>query len=953
MSNGNGETVTITVDGQEFEVPADELLIKVAQDQGVYIPRFCWHERMKPVGMCRMCLVHVEGMRGLPPACTTRVQDGMEVVTQSPEVHKAQEGVLEFLLINHPLDCPVCDRGGECPLQDHTLSFGPGESRFVEEKRHFPKPIPISDVVDLDRERCIQCGRCTRFAEEIAGDPLIDFVERGSDMQVLTFPDEPFRSYFSGNTVQICPVGALLARPYRFRARPWDLETVETSCTACSVQCRGALQSSANRVVRLLGVDSEPVNHGWLCDKGRYAIEYAQSPDRVSQPQVKKAGEFASASWPEALDAVSDALGTAVADHGPESVALIGGARGTNEDAYAWTRLMKGVLGSDNVDCQLGDGLPGDLVVGVPPAGIADCDTAKAVVLFAPDIKEELPVLYLRLRRAATELGVPLIDLAPRDHGLSRYASATVRPAPGEGGAVAEQLLAATRGELPKGDVGGAIAEAARLLDGRGHVVVVMGRPSLAEPASATMRATAALGDLPDVRFLSALRRGNVHGALDMGMAPGLLPGRVTLDAGRDWFGHHWGTTPTRRGLDTEHILRAAVKGEIRSLVLLGSDPLADFPDPDLAKQALDNVPFIVSVGSFAQGASRRAHAVLPTAMWGEKDGSATNLEGRVTRLARKVTATGTSMDDWRIAGELAARVDAAFDLETVYEVQAEIARLAPAYEEATPQHLLFARDGVAVPPGREELVLGRPGHAITPLADAEVGMAGGQEQQVLIQGRIIPPEEQHDAHVEAPDSAAAAAAEARIEGEGEPGAADAADVEILAGAGTGDETGDDTVEESEGDDASERASEEVEEPADAAEPAAEAPAPARPAFVEWDRAFTTPEVPQQDSYALRLVAGRRLYDDGLMVQQSPPTAELAEEAVLHVSPWNFESLGVSEGDKVKVSSSRGSVVLPITNDPGTPKGVAFLAFNQPGHAARDLIDVDRPVTDVQVETVS
>ncbi len=282
------DVVTVTIDGKEVQAPRGELLIKVAQEHGSYIPRFCWHERMKPVGMCRMCLVEVEGMRGMQISCATPVTDGMVVNTQSPNVKAVQDGVLEFLLINHPLDCPVCDRGGECPLQDQTLAFGPGESRFVEEKRHFEKPVPISDLVLLDRERCIQCGRCTRFAAEIAGDPLIDFGERGANTQVITYPDEPFSSYFSGNTVQICPVGALTASAYRFRARPWDLQTVETSCTTCAVGCRGALQSTSNRIVRLLGVDSEPVNQGWLCDKGRYGYEWVHSEDRVRAPMVRK-----------------------------------------------------------------------------------------------------------------------------------------------------------------------------------------------------------------------------------------------------------------------------------------------------------------------------------------------------------------------------------------------------------------------------------------------------------------------------------------------------------------------------------------------------------------------------------------------------------------------------------------------------------------------------------------
>jgi len=900
---GEQNLVTLTVDGKEFQAPAGELLIKAAQDQGVYIPRFCWHERMKPVGMCRMCLVQVDGVRGLPPACTTRVTDGMVVQTESQEVRKAQEGVLEFLLINHPLDCPVCDRGGECPLQDHTLAFGPGESRFVEEKRHFAKPIAISDLVDLDRERCIQCGRCTRFADEIAGDPLIDFVERGGHMQVLTFPDEPFLSYFSGNTVQICPVGALTANPYRFRARPWDLETVETSCQLCAVGCRGALQSSTNVMVRLLGVDSSPVNHGWLCDKGRFAFEYVHSAERATSPAIqKRKGEFVDVSWPEALDAAADGLTEAVSTHGPESVALLGGARGTNEDAYLWARLMKGVLGSDNVDCQVGDGLPAEAVLGLPQARIDDCDTARAIVLMAPDLKEELPVLYLRLRRAAVELGVPIIDVAPRDHGLSPYATAKVRYRPGEEGGVCEQLLAAIQGKAPKGDSDGQIAQAANILAGKVNTVVVAGRPSLAESSEAPARALAALAGLPGTRVLSALRRGNVHGALDMGLAPGVLPGRVSLDEGRGWFAAHWGAVPLQRGRSTEGILRAAVVGDIKALVILGSNPAVDFPDRDLARQALESVPFVVAVGSFVTESSKHAKVVLPTALWGEKDGTTTNIEGRVMRLARKVTPAGTSMEDWRIAVELAARFDVDLDLESVYEVQAHIARVAPAYVQATPQTLLFARDGVVVPPGREEPVMGRPGHPITPWADAEPGLAGLQETQVIIQGRVIPPEDQHDAEASVPDVDAAVEAESAAEDEASPAVA-------VGG-----------------------------------EP---------PALLVWDRSFERLEIPPQDSYALRLVSGRRLYDNGLAVTQSAPTAELADEAVLLVNPWNFESFGVAEGERVKITSSRGSVVLPVRSDAGTPKGVAYLPFNQPGSTAADLIDASSPVTDIQVETLT
>jgi NADH-quinone oxidoreductase subunit G len=436
------DTFTVTVDGTSFEAKPGELLIAAAERTGTYIPRFCWHPRMKPVGMCRMCLVEVEGPRGkaLQPSCMLPVTDGMVVDTQSPVVKKAQDGVLEFLLINHPLDCPVCDRGGECPLQDQTLTFGPGESRFVEEKRHFEKPIPISDLVYLDRERCIQCARCTRFADEVAGDPLIQFVERGNQMQVLTFPDDPFNSYFSGNTVQLCPVGALLARPYRFRARPWDLDQTESTCTSCSVGCRVLVQSSQDRIVRKLGIDSEPVNHGWLCDKGRFDYEGFGSDERLGAPLVRKADELVEASWGEALAAATTGLKQVLDRSGPGAVAVLGGARLTNEDAYAWSKLARTVLGTDNVDAQLGDGLPADAVLGLPRATIDETASAKAIVLLAPDLKEELPVLYLRLREAAVDKGVPLIELTPRATGLTRHAALSLAYRPGQAAALARAI---------------------------------------------------------------------------------------------------------------------------------------------------------------------------------------------------------------------------------------------------------------------------------------------------------------------------------------------------------------------------------------------------------------------------------------------------------------------------------------------------------------------------------
>jgi NADH-quinone oxidoreductase subunit G len=917
--------VNVTIDGRQVEAEAGDLVIKVAQDHGVYIPRFCWHERMKPVGMCRMCLVEIEGQRGLPPACTATVADGMVVTTTSPAVKKAQEGVLEFLLINHPLDCPVCDRGGECPLQDLTFGYGPGESRFVEEKRHFAKPLPISDLVLLDRERCILCARCTRFADEVAGDPLITFVERGGDMQVLTFPDEPFTSYFSGNTVQICPVGALLAAPYRFRARPWDLSSVESSCQACAVGCRAALQSSSNRLVRALGVDSEAVNHGWLCDKGRFGFDFVHAEGRWTEPMVRDAsGQLVEAAWPDALDAAAAGLGQALAAGGPESVAVLGGARGTNEDAYAWARLAKGVLRTDNVDCQLGDGLPAEIVAGLPRATLADCDTARAIVLLAPDPREELPVAFLRLRRAVVDLGVPLIELTAAPTGLTRHARVSLHPAPGEVAVMARRLAEAVATGTGSGDL--RLDSAAHLLaggegqpggsgvspgggpggsgvspGGGGHIVVVLGRPNLAEPAAPTVAAATALAHLPGVRFLSALRRGNVHGALDAGLAPGVLPGRVGLDAGRSWFEAAWGGVPAARGLDAEGILRAAADGRIGALVLLGADPVSDFPEADLARRAVERVAFVVAVDAYPTASSRPADVVLPVAIFGEKRGSSTNLEGRLLRLARKVTPPGTAMEDWRVAAELAVRLGSDFDLEAVDEVTDEIAALAPSHGGADAALLRRALDGVVVPVGdREAPALDQPAHAISPIADPEPANVGGPVEALSTTGIAA-------AGAGLVASPVAEAAMATISSR-TPRRPSGSPPPTLRWEPGGNE----------------------------AEPAV----PSGPGFGVS---------PLANTGGLRLVAFRRLYDAGVAVSRSGALAQLAAAPAVGVAPEEADHLGLAEGDQVTVSSPRGTVTLPLRVDPGLARGIATVPFNPAGPGAGELIDVSA-VTEVRLE---
>jgi len=699
------DALILTVNGKEIEAKPGELVIDAAERNGIYIPRFCYHPRMESVGMCRMCVVEIDTGRGpaLQPACMIPVAPDMVVDTESEVTKKAQDGVLEFLLINHPLDCPVCDKGGECPLQDQTLSYGPGESRFVEEKRHFEKPIMISDLVALDRERCILCDRCTRFASDVAGDTLIHFQDRGNQTQVNTFPDHPFASYFSGNTVQICPVGALTATPYRFKARPWDLDQVESTCTTCSVGCRTLVQSSRNEILRYQGVDVDPVNWGWLCDKGRFGFGSVNSTERLNRPLARQGGALTEVPWGVALSTAAAAIKAA----SPDKVAVLGGSRLTNESAYAWAKLAKGVIGTDHVDAQLGDGLPAEVVLGLPRATIDQvCAPGGTVLLLAPDLKEELPVLFLRLRHAVVRDGAKVVELAPRRTSSSELATTTLLHRPGAAGEVVRALLAGSATQEVGGVEPAAIAAAGALL-AAGPVTVVLGRANVAESADGTVAAAAAIHAAhPTIRFLSALRRGNVHGALDMGLAPGLLPGRTSLADGGSWFRQRgWGSVPAQRGLDATGILEAAAAGKIDVLVLLGADPLADFPDTDLATRGVAGARTVIAVDRFLTPSVQQADVVLAAAGPAEVDGTTTNIEGRVSTVSRKITPPGTARDDWMLAAELSRLLGTDLRLESARQILEEISTIAPSHAGITTE-VIYAhgsRDGVLVGAAADE----------------------------------------------------------------------------------------------------------------------------------------------------------------------------------------------------------------------------------------------------------
>jgi NADH-quinone oxidoreductase subunit G len=900
------DTVNLTINGKPVTAKPGELVIEAAERTGTYIPRFCYHPRMESVGMCRMCIVDIDTGRGpaLQPACMIPVAPDMVVDTESDATKKAQDGVLEFLLINHPLDCPVCDKGGECPLQDQTLSHGPGESRFVEEKRHFAKPIWISDLVALDRERCILCDRCTRFSRDVAGDTLIHFMDRGNSTQVNTFPDHPFASYFSGNTVQICPVGALTATPYRFKARPWDLDEVESTCTTCAVGCRIAVQSSRNSLVRYMGVDIDPVNWGWLCDKGRFAFEAVNSAERLGRPLVRDGSGLVETSWGAALAQVARAL------HGadPQRVAVLGGARLTNEDAYAWAKLAKGILGTDNVDSQLADGLPPEVVLGLPQATIDQaCAPGGTVLLLAPDVKEELPVLFLRLRHAVVNDGVTIVEVSPQRTSMSELATTTLLHRPGAEGELVAALLAGSSDREVAGVEPAAVAQAAALL-AKGPVTVILGRTNVADDGSGVVAAAAAIHAAhPEVRFLSALRRANVHGALDMGLAPGLLPGRTTLAQGADWFRDSgWPAVPAARGLDATGILQAAAAGKIDVLLLVGSDPLSDFPDTTLATKAIAGARTVVAVEQFLTAGAQQADVVLPAAGFAEVDGTTTNLEGRVSTVAQKVTPPGTARSDWMIAAELAQLLGADLGLTAVADIWKEIEALAPSHAGLTWDllHSDAGRDGIVVP-------------LPSPAAPSS--------------GDLTEAAQQHAMTTEGGEAAVDAEAADTDAGE-QAAAADAASAQSAAAAE--EAATDDTASTDLGD--------EVPTPPAAA-------GPARPELLAYSEPPSV-AAPAPDAYSLRLVATRKLYDHGTATQHSPSLIGLAPDNALRLHPYDFDRLGIEAGATVTITAPTGAIKLPAGPDAGVPRGSAALLLNQDGPVVGTLIDATAAVTDVRVE---
>ncbi|MDA3021667.1 MAG: NADH-quinone oxidoreductase subunit G [Actinomycetota bacterium] len=655
------QLVTIVVDGVAIQIPKGTLVIRAAELLGIEIPRFCDHPLLEPVAACRMCLVDIEGVPKPQPACAQVVSDGMQVRTQltSPIARDAQEGVMEFLLLNHPLDCPVCDKGGECPLQNQAMSAGRPESRFEGEKRTFPKPINVSAQILLDRERCVSCARCTRFAEQIAGDPMLELLERGVRQQVGTAADQPFDSYFSGNTVQICPVGALTSAAYRFRSRPFDLVSVPTTCEHCASGCSLRTDHRRGTVTRRLAWDEPAVNEEWNCDKGRFAFTY-QELGRVETPLIREDGQLRVASWPEALDFAARGL-AAASSHG----VLVGG-RSTIEDAYAYARFARVALKTDNIDFRVRDSSDEEAqFLRSSVAGTAvrttyeTLEKAPVVVLIAFEPEDESPIVFLRLRKAARG-GTRIYSVgAAATRGLAKMRGTLIPAKPGAEAAVLAELAEHVRVDLST--PGAVIMVGERIAGVEGGATAVL------ELARAT---GAALTWVP--------RRAGERGALDAGALAGLLPGGrpLTDDSARGAVAAAWGvdSLPATVGLAGTALLTAARDGAIGALITAGVE-LADLPDQILGRTAIEAVGFVVALENHHSAVTELADVVFPVAVVTEKSGTFINWEGRPRPFAQAFK-DALVMSDAVVLGMLASAMNIVVGASDVAGIRRELGAL-------------------------------------------------------------------------------------------------------------------------------------------------------------------------------------------------------------------------------------------------------------------------------------
>ena len=633
MPRPTEKPIQLTIDGREIHAVEGAMLVDAAKQGDVEIPYFCYEPKLgNPVGACRMCLVEIEGIPKLQTSCSTPVKDGMVVHTQTDRVRHAQNAVVEFLLVNHPLDCPVCDKGGECPLQDITFGWGLGRSRMIEPKRHFEKPLALSPLVAIDRERCILCYRCVRFSQEVSEDYQLIFAERGAHSFVATHDGHPYVAPFSGNIIELCPVGALTSQPYRFRARPWDIEGAGGICTLCPSQCNVTFTVRDEKVLRVLARDHPLVDDGWLCDKGRFAYQAIHVDERITQPLVRDGGELRPVSWERALQT---AVG--LAKH-PGRVGTLVGGGATNEEGFLLARLHREALGSADIDCRAGGELPPDLAraLAAPAlqATVPDLEFAHTVLLVGCEPIDDAPILDLRIRKGVRRRGVQLAIASARPSALEPSARVIARYAPGEGAAFLSDLASELAGE--------ARSELAQLLaDGGEDVVIVWGERIGADAAAQLLRIAQALGlgGREGAGLLEIPAFANGRGLREAGCLPGVGPGYSDAPAGRG----------------AAAIAAAVAEGALTALHLYELDPLRDLPDRAAWERALHGAGLVVAHASvLTAGLAEHANVIFPAESHAEKEGTLVHPDGRLQRLRTAIAHPGEVRSGWSVIADIA-----------------------------------------------------------------------------------------------------------------------------------------------------------------------------------------------------------------------------------------------------------------------------------------------------------
>jgi NADH-quinone oxidoreductase subunit G len=710
-------TICLTIDGKEVHCSEGCTIYEAATGAGIHIPTFCHHEKLEPVGACRMCLVEIEGARGLQTSCTTPTREGMVVkVHTSPAAVKARKANIEFLLTNHPLDCPVCDKGGECPLQNQAMLDGPGESRYIEDKRHKNKRYPLSELIVLDQERCVLCWRCIRFLDEWAGDHELDLFGRGADTRIDTFPGQPMTSKWQGNTIDICPVGALTSRVFRFESRVWELENTPSICPLCSVGCNIELGVKNNALRRITPRENVEVNDVWLCDKGRFAHGYVDHPDRLKTPLVRRDGELQPVAWDEALDLIAQRLAEIERTDGPKAIGGLGSTWATNEANYLLQRLMRTVLASNNID-HLGRIPDGALRL----ASLPSLEHKDAILLLGSDPSAEAPLVELWIKKAVLRHGARVLVANPRRIELARRGEASPETAPWLGyrpGSEALLLSGLARAivdaglqsqtsrvsnmdefrawsrdldarhvEQGTGVPAGALRHVAEILARARRPAILFGpgfvRGRREKENLAALANLALLLSDAEVGFVP--QDSNAWGALEMGVVPDRYPGQQPLGdiKVRNRLSSFWGTklSPVE-GLDFDAMMAAAREGRLKAMWIMKADPAMDCGGAGAALEALS---FLVVQDLYLTATAMQADVVLPSASFAETDGSYTNLTGRLQAFHTAMRPPGEAQPDWWIIVQMARRMVSSkqkrtWELSGPAEVLNEIARLVPSY---------------------------------------------------------------------------------------------------------------------------------------------------------------------------------------------------------------------------------------------------------------------------------